>query len=70
VPHYQALLGNQNIWDIFSWKSPKPLIGYRTAVDSLPESGSALIYLLAGNGVFASTARPVIKALMPVCLSN
>lgn len=48
----------------------KPLIGYTTAADSPLDSGSALTYLLAGNGVFASATRPGIKVLMPVCLSN
>jgi PRTRC genetic system protein A len=51
-------------------ETSKPLIGYATTADSLPSSGSALTYLLAGNGIFASATRPSIKVLMPVCLSN
>ena len=47
-----------------------PLIGYATAADSLPSSGSALTYLLAGNGIFVSAIRPGIQVLMPVCLSD
>jgi PRTRC genetic system protein A len=51
-------------------ETDKPLIGYATAADSLPSSGSALTYLLGGNGIFVSAVRPGINVLMPVCLSN
>ncbi len=51
-------------------ETDKSLIGYTPAANSLPSSGSALTYLLAGNGIFVSAVRPGIKVLMPVCLSN
>lgn len=51
-------------------ETSKPLIGYATTADSLSNSGSALTYLLAGNGIFVSATRPNIEVLMPVCLSN
>lgn len=51
-------------------KTTNPLIGYATAADSLPSSGSALTYLLAGNGIFVSAIRPGIQVLMPICLSD
>jgi len=42
-------------------ETTNPLIGYATAADSLPSLGSALTYLLAGNGIFVS-ARSVLAS--------
>ena len=51
-------------------ETTKPLIGYAFSTDPSSNAGSALTYILAGNGIFVSASRPGIDVLMPIRLSH